>query len=169
MSVVLFTLKTKKKTFKQKKNFQTKKKNFQTKKKFQTKQVFFSQHFSDFFWFSYLKSTPIYIFFISLGITLDAALRWKAHVKKQREELGLKLKRYFLIGRRTRLSIRNKLLIYKQTRRSVCTYGIQFWACASQTYITFIYLAGMKIRGIFYSKKLKKTKFTLTKTEHISI
>jgi uncharacterized protein with GYD domain len=34
-------------------------------------------------------------------MTLDAKLRWKAHVKKKREELGLKYKKmYWLMGRR---------------------------------------------------------------------
>jgi len=28
-----------------------------------------------------------------LGMTLDAKLRWKAHVKKKREELGLRYKK----------------------------------------------------------------------------
>jgi hypothetical protein len=36
-----------------------------------------------------------------LGMTLDAKLRWKLHIKKKREELGLKYKRmYWLMGRR---------------------------------------------------------------------
>ena len=29
-----------------------------------------------------------------LGMTLDAKLRWKAHIKKKREELGLRYKKY---------------------------------------------------------------------------
>jgi transposase len=44
-------------------------------------------------------------------MTLDAKLRWKAHVKKIREELGLKYKKmYWLTGRRSALSIHNKLM-----------------------------------------------------------
>ena len=36
-----------------------------------------------------------------LGMTLDATLRWKPHVKKKREDLGLKYRKmYWLIGRR---------------------------------------------------------------------
>ena len=50
-----------------------------------------------------------------LGMTLDAKLRWKAHVKKKREELGLKYRKmYWLIGRNSVLSTYNKLLLYKQ-------------------------------------------------------
>lgn len=71
-----------------------------------------------------------------LGITLDAKLRWKAHIKKKREELDLKLsKLYYPIGRNSSLSIHNKLLVYKQILKPVWTYGIQFWGCASETYI----------------------------------
>jgi hypothetical protein len=41
-----------------------------------------------------------------LGMALDAKLRWKAHVKKKREEFGLKHKKmYWLMGRRSALSI----------------------------------------------------------------
>ena len=48
-------------------------------------------------------------------MTLDAKFRWKPHVKKKREELGLRYKRiYWLIGRVSSLSLHNKLLLYKQ-------------------------------------------------------
>ena len=50
-----------------------------------------------------------------LGMRLDVKLRWKARVKKKREDLGLKYRKmYWLIGRRSALSIHNKLLLYKQ-------------------------------------------------------
>jgi hypothetical protein len=62
-------------------------------------------------------------------MTLDAKLRWKVHVKK-REELGLKYKQmYWLMGRRSALSTRNKLVLYKQILKPVCTYGIQPLGC----------------------------------------
>ena len=49
-------------------------------------------------------------------MTLDAKLRWKAYVKKKREEFRLKYKKmYWLMGRRSALSIHNKLNLYKQT------------------------------------------------------
>jgi len=64
-----------------------------------------------------------------LGMTLDAKLRWKAHVKKKLEELGLKYKKmYWLIGR-SALSIHHKLMLYKQILKAVWTYGIQLWGC----------------------------------------
>jgi hypothetical protein len=63
-------------------------------------------------------------------MTLEATLRWKKHVKHTREELGLKYKEiYWLMGRRSALSIYNKLLPYKQILRPVWTYGLQLFGC----------------------------------------
>jgi chorismate-pyruvate lyase len=53
-------------------------------------------------------------------MTLDAKLRWKAHAKKEREELGLKYNKiYWLMGRRSALSIHNKPMLYKQILKPV--------------------------------------------------
>lgn len=50
----------------------------------------------------------------NLGITLDARLRWKVHVKKKREKLCFHTKKiYWLIGRNSTLSIYDKLILYK--------------------------------------------------------
>jgi hypothetical protein len=69
-----------------------------------------------------------------LGMTLDAKLRWKAHVKKKREKLGLRYKKiYWLIGRNSSLSLHNKLLLYKQILKPLWTYGIQLWCCTNQS------------------------------------
>lgn len=74
-----------------------------------------------------------------LGMTLDAKLRWKAHVKKKREELGLKYRKmYWLIGRHSPLSTYNKILLYKQVLKPVWTYGIQLWGCAKKSNIEII-------------------------------
>lgn len=74
-----------------------------------------------------------------LGMTLDAKLRWKTHVKKKREQLGLKCRQmYWLLGRYSELSIRNKLLLYKQILKPVWTYGIQLWGCTKKSNIKII-------------------------------
>jgi len=45
-------------------------------------------------------------------MALNAKLRWKAHIKKKREELGLKYKKmYWLTGRRSAMSIHKKLML----------------------------------------------------------
>jgi len=54
-----------------------------------------------------------------LGMTLDAKLCWKTRVKKKHEELGLTNKKmYWLKGRRSALSVHNKLMLYKPTAYS---------------------------------------------------
>ena len=69
-----------------------------------------------------------------LGMTLDAKLRWKAHIKRKREELGIRYKKmYWLMGRKSTMSICNKLLIYKQILKPIWSYGIQLWGCASKS------------------------------------
>ena len=74
-----------------------------------------------------------------LGMTLDTKLRWNAHVKKKRDELGFKYKKMdYLIGRHSSLSINNKLLLYKQVLKPVWTYGIQLWGCTKPSNVNII-------------------------------
>ena len=61
-----------------------------------------------------------------LGMTLDAKLRWKLHVKKKLEELTLKYRKmYWLMGRYSALSVYNKLMLYQQVLKPVWAYGFQ--------------------------------------------
>ena len=74
-----------------------------------------------------------------LGMTLDTKLKWKEHVKKKREELGIKYRKlYWLLGRNSQLSTYNKIIIYNQILKPVWVYGIQLWGCAKQTHIDTI-------------------------------
>ena len=69
-------------------------------------------------------------------MTLDDKLRCKVHVKKKREELGLKYRQlYWLMGRRSALSTHNKLVLYNQVLKPVWTYGIQLWGCTKPSNI----------------------------------
>ena len=69
-----------------------------------------------------------------LGMSPDAKLRWKAHIKKKCKELELKYKKmYWLMRRRSALSIHNKLMLYKQILKSVLTYGTQLWGCKKKS------------------------------------
>lgn len=85
-----------------------------------------------------------------LGMTLDAKLRWKAHVKKKREELDIRYKKmYWLLGRNSMLSAQNKILLYKQILMPVWTYGIQLWGCTKKSNIQIIQRFQNKVlRGI---------------------
>jgi hypothetical protein len=40
---------------------------------------------------------------------------------------------YWLIGRKSPLSLENKLLLYKSIIKPIWTYGIQIWGCASKS------------------------------------
>jgi hypothetical protein len=70
--------------------------------------------------------------------------------KKKRRELDLKYKKmYWLLGRKSQLSVHNKLLLYKQVVKPIWTYGIQLWGCASTSNIDKIQIFQNKIlRGI---------------------
>lgn len=67
-----------------------------------------------------------------LGMHLDRRLNWKEHISKKRKQLDLKLsKLYWLIGRKSKLSLNNKLIVYKVILKPVWTYGVQLWGTAS--------------------------------------
>jgi hypothetical protein len=83
-----------------------------------------------------------------LGIHLDRSLTWRKHILTKRKHLDLKLRNlYWLIGRKSQLSLSNKLLVYKVILKSFWTYGIQLWETASTSNI--------KILERFQSKALR--------------
>jgi hypothetical protein len=74
-----------------------------------------------------------------LGMTLDAKLRWKEHIKKKRDELNIKFRKmYWLLGRNSDLSVHNKIIFYKQVIGPIWSYGIQLRGCASDPNIQVI-------------------------------
>jgi hypothetical protein len=69
-----------------------------------------------------------------LGMHLDHKLSWRDHNVMKRKQIELKVKElYWLLGRKSQLSIENKLLIYKTIIRPIWTYGIEIWGCASKS------------------------------------
>jgi hypothetical protein len=65
-----------------------------------------------------------------LGIYLDRKLTWRKHihVSTKRKQLYLKLRKlYRIIGRKSQLSLENKLLVYKAILKPIWTYGVQLW------------------------------------------
>ena len=74
-----------------------------------------------------------------LGLHLDRRLTWHKHIFTKRKQLGLTLsKMYWLIGRKSSLSIHNKLLAYKVILKPIWTYGLQLWGTASNSNIEIL-------------------------------
>jgi hypothetical protein len=74
-----------------------------------------------------------------LGLHLDRRLTWHKHIFAERKQLGLILtKMHWLLGRQSKRSINNKLLLYKTILKPNCTYGIQLWGTASTSNIEIL-------------------------------
>jgi hypothetical protein len=74
-----------------------------------------------------------------LGLHLDRRLIWHKHIFAKRKQLGITLiKMYWLLGRKSKLSTSNKLLIYKTILKPIWTYGIQLWGTASTSNIEIL-------------------------------
>lgn len=74
-----------------------------------------------------------------LGLHLDQRLTWKKHIEAKRKQLDMKVRKmYWLIGKRSKLTIQNKLLLYKIALKPIWTYGIQLWGCAKPSVINSI-------------------------------
>jgi len=69
-----------------------------------------------------------------LGIHLDRRLTWHKHITTKRKQLDLKLRNlYWIIGRKSQISLANKLLVYTVILKPVWTYGIKLWGTASNS------------------------------------
>ncbi|CAG9131752.1 unnamed protein product [Plutella xylostella] len=66
-----------------------------------------------------------------LGFHLDRKQTWKTHIKQKRDQLNHQYKSLeWLLGRKSRLSVENKTLIYKSVLKPIWTYGIELWGTA---------------------------------------
>jgi hypothetical protein len=53
------------------------------------------------------------------------------HIETKRQQLNLKVRQMsWFLGRKSKLSLENKTLIYKYILKPIWTYGIQLWGCA---------------------------------------
>lgn len=81
-----------------------------------------------------------------VGLHLDAKLNWKEHIKKKRKQIDLRSRDiYWLIGRKSSLSIENKILLYKAIIKLIWIYGIEIWGCASKSNIAIVQRSQSKI------------------------
>ncbi|GFQ88580.1 hypothetical protein TNCT_462671 [Trichonephila clavata] len=85
-----------------------------------------------------------------LGFTLDHNLRYKSHLQKFKANYW---KKYFtlinIIGKRSKLSLQNKILIHKVYLLPALLYGCQIWAIMARDKLLQIQrLQNMSIRGM---------------------
>ena len=65
---------------------------------------------------------------------MDRKLTWRKHITTKRKQLDLKLRKlYRIIGRKSQLSLENKLVVYKSILQPIWTYGVQLWGSASNS------------------------------------
>ena len=84
-----------------------------------------------------------------LGIHLDKRLTWKTHIWNKRLQLNTKImKLNWLLSNRSKLSLKNKVLLYKVILKPIWTYGIQLWGTAS--------ISNIEIFQRYQSKVLRK-------------
>jgi hypothetical protein len=74
-----------------------------------------------------------------LGSHLDRRLITHKHIFVKRKHIGITLiMLYWLLGRKSRLSMSNKLLLYKVILKLIWTYGIELWGSASTSNIEIL-------------------------------
>jgi hypothetical protein len=74
-----------------------------------------------------------------LGLHLDNHLTWTKHLFTMRKHQGILFtKLHWLLARKSKLNLRNKLLIYKVIIKPVWTYGIQLWGSVSNSNIAIL-------------------------------
>jgi len=81
-----------------------------------------------------------------LGLHLDKRLTWATHIKLKRKSLNLCLHKLRQLLR-SKISLENKMLIYKQLIRPAMTYGIQIWGSTK--------MSNLKIFQAFQSINLR--------------
>jgi hypothetical protein len=69
-----------------------------------------------------------------LGVTLDSRLTWRLHIVQVRKKASQRLCVLGpLLSRRSGLSIRNGVLLYKQLIRPMVNYACPIWRCAARS------------------------------------
>ena len=81
-----------------------------------------------------------------LGFHLDTQLTWKLHTKSIIEKIQkTRRQMHWLTRRKSKLSIENKLKIYKTIIKPIWTYGIPLWGTAAMSHINKIEIIQAKI------------------------
>ncbi|GFW64559.1 RNA-directed DNA polymerase from mobile element jockey [Trichonephila clavipes] len=82
-----------------------------------------------------------------LGLHIDSRLTFKKHIDHLAEKFWGRISLAIsLIGRRSPLSLENKVILYKQILRPVITYGSPVWGAAAATHMKKIQMGDKIIR-----------------------
>ena len=105
-----------------------------------------------------------------LGLHFGQRLNWRTRIKAKRQQLNLKLRSmYWLLGHRSKLSVENKLLLYKCVLKPVWTYDIQLWGCAKPSHTQIIQRMQSKIPRSITSATWYVSNCTLHNVLHIPL
>ena len=74
-----------------------------------------------------------------LGLHLDQCLTWHTHIQAKHRQLDTNFRQmHWLLGRNPKLSLSNKLLLYKVVLKPIWSYGVQLWGCTKPTRLNII-------------------------------
>ena len=78
-------------------------------------------------------------FCLHLRVHLDRKPTCRKHTSTKRKQLYLILRKlYWIIDRKSQVSLENKLLVYKSILKPLWTYAVQLWRSASDSNIEFL-------------------------------
>jgi len=73
------------------------------------------------------------------GLTLDKRLTWSEHIIEKRIQLNSRRKSlYMILGKNSKICLKNQLLLYKSLLKPIWSYAIQLWGAAKTTNINKI-------------------------------
>ena len=71
-----------------------------------------------------------------LGLHLENKLNWKKHIQEKIKQIRtIRKSMYWLTSRNSKLSVKNKLLVYKIMIKPIWTYKLQIWGMAAKSNI----------------------------------
>lgn len=104
-----------------------------------------------------------------LGMHLDRKLLWRTHIFTKRKQLGIRLNQlYWMIGRKSKLSLENKILIYKTIIKPIWSYGVQLWGTASLSNIEILERYQSKVLRIITDAPWYVSNKIITRDLHIN-
>ncbi|GBM27765.1 RNA-directed DNA polymerase from mobile element jockey [Araneus ventricosus] len=83
------------------------------------------------------------------GLILDSKLTFRIHIKYNTDKFWVKVHVIILlIGRKSPLSLNNKVLLFKQILRPILTYASQIWGLSAKTHVKKVKIMQNKILRI---------------------